>query len=500
MAKSLDQFISEIESLIRTAQGTVAQNKLGRLQRTSIPRERLHEISLLASRAGNPDLALNLMRKFVRPTKGLATKATPEDLTAYAVALFRLGADSEAKNLLSAIDAEKLPRTYFYRGLISLREWSYAEAARNFREYLGRETDKYQRFTCKLNLAQTLIILEDPVEAEQLLQEALFYAQVHTLQTHRGNALAYLGGLEFYRGDFAKAESYLAQAEQILKPMGGMDYFFVRKWMAINALFSKTNTKAAIRQLENICTEAVQIEHRETLRDIDYHLAVFNKDGNLYQKLYFGTPYNSFRARLKKVFNGIPLNESFLWVLGAPNGVTPISIIDLDSARKTVKGNHLKTGHSLHRLYSALTSDIYRRFHSVTLFEKVFPGEFYSPTTSALRVQQAVKLLRIWFTENKLPLSVEVTNGFYYLASVKLCGIPLRIVAESVGDPLRISLLREKFQGDFSTSDAKNVLRLSHSGASKIIKKAVDDGTVEAFGSGRTTKYRFARTPLKKTG
>lgn len=498
MPNSIDQKIKRIEGLVRKAQGKKAQEELLKIKRSKIPKARLHEIANLLTRCGLEEMALNLMRPLVRPVKGTPNKPSDNDTMAYALALMRLGSESEAKSLLENIDAQKLPRASFILGILKMRAWDYQHAAVLFQQYLALEKDKYHQFTCKLNLAQSLILLDDFIESEQLLQEALLYAKIHHLESHHGNALAYLAGLEFYRGNLNKSQTYLQAAEGILRPAGGMDYFFVRKWFAILDLYLKKGEPASKSAFEKIRKEAIERSHWETVRDLDFHWAVFHNDSNQFLKLYFGTPYKSFRVRLAKHFSHAPVPESFLWRFDLDSEKTPKTIIDLQEGGKHAKTSALKPGKTLHRLYMTLTSDTYRRFSLMQLFENMFPNEHYNPAVSALRVHQGVKLLRKYFRDNAIPLSIETIHGFYYLSGEPSSAIRLTKQNSLAAEFTPLSAVKERLPAEFTVGDTTSFLGVSRSGAAKIVRKAVQAGELERLGRGKKVRYRFTSLPARK--
>lgn len=488
--------LAKIEELIAQARGEAAQEALKGLRRNTIPQELIRDAAMLARRASLPQLALSFLRPVVRPTKKMLRPPTPEDAVEYAASLLRVGIIKEAQDLLRPVPAEVVPISLLYRAMLCFKEWNYAEAVPLLRSYLDLETNEYRRFNGKLNLAGALVFLEQYGEAETLLNEILAFSRERSLSLLEANCLQYLGALCFYRLQWDEALEWLEKSATLLKNMPGLDALFVKKWIALTRFYKSNATAVTLKEVHQVRKEAQAHGHWETVRDLDFHEAKLTQDTTLATYLYFGTPFQSLKDKIRKAFPHLDTNQAFALELG---GVQkgPRLILNIDEENETSKGSYLKAGQSMHRLYRTLLSDFYRPFGIVALFEKIFPGEFYTGETSEHRVRQAIKKLRKWFEQNHVPLLIEPIEGEYKLSANKPCAIPIH-GAVLTQTEFRMDFLFSKLGQEFMIKDASYALGLSRRSALLVVQNGISEGKIEKISMGRTTRYRFTDQVLKK--
>ncbi len=501
MISSLNKKLEVIDLLIRKAQGNAAQKALRQIKRKEIKLEFLAAVAALAVRANLPKLALSLLRPIVAPSKKFIRPPTHQELAEYAMALARLGADSEARELLDKIDTTAVPIALSYKGILAMKRWDYAEAVPFLQEYLSREPDRYFQINAISNLIQCLSYLKRFTEIDPLLTELRTYAEQNRMFGLQANVHRYLGIAEFYSNRYPQAEAHFNRSLGLLSVTNSLEQFFTRKWLAITHAFLSKGSVAACQELAQVENEAITRRHWETVRDLEYHRAILFNDRKRALSLYFGTPHKSFRDRLLLSFPDLPVEVPFLWHLG-PTAPGPRRLVELDHQRPTTKGDFLKVGQAMHRLYIALCSDFYKPFSVVTLFDKVFPGELYTGESCRYRIFQGVKRLRQWLLVNKIPLEIKSTNGEYTFSTRQPVSVAISPHSEtSAGSSIQFRLMAiyKSLGKEFRIVDVVGLLKISRTSVTELIEEASKQGIVEHVGVGKLTRYRFASIIYKKT-
>lgn len=490
MSDRVEKFIAEIDQLIRSAQGDSARAKLQALSIKEIDPSEHWKIAALARRVNLPELSIQILRPIVRPVKKISHEPTNEDLAEYAGALLRLGASQEAYKLLQKVNVQRVPEALLFQAILKMKDWEYEAAAGLLKEFLAKDIPAYSDLVGRMNLA-ACYLLEGPFdEAKEILLKLVSETegQKESSLIH-ANCIRLLGNLELNRNHLQAALGYFYQGESLLGSVGGLESFFSRKWLAITEFLIRRSHQDGLLSLER---EAIEKQHWETLRDIDFHRAFVSQDPGLVQKLYIGTPMVPFRERLQRKFPKVEIPEAFELKLGDLHATkrTVINTRDVESFKVPLKG-----GQSIHRLFNTLLSDFYRPFSVPALFECLFPDEYYAPKVSEYRVHQAIKRLRAWFKANKLPLIIEADQNFYRLNAIAPCTLLLgAAVSTSVNaDSHRLSVLKDRLEIEFSVAEVALLLGVSRRSATDLIRKAVDAGHLEKIGNGPKTRYRFAK-------
>jgi hypothetical protein len=182
----------------------------------------------------------------------------------------------------------------------------------------------------------------------------------------------------------------------------------------------------------------------------------------------------------------------YAWDLG-PDGEARRPTLRLLEGETVAGGGTLKVGQVLHRLLVALGSDFYRPWRIAPLHFRVFPNEFFNPTSSPHRVHEAIRRLREWFVEFGLPLVIEEEGGAYRLGGTRPCRliIPKR---DLVQRKISVTLHRLKEQmGDqaFSLREAADLLKLPTRSLHRVLDEARKMALIRRTGEGRSTRYLF---------
>lgn len=482
--------LETLEEWIRSGRGDQARLELSRYSKGKVPRALALPLAGLSRRLGVPGIGIRLLNPLVRPTRVSPASASPEECAEYAALLSRIGANTEALGLLDTLAEEKCASALLYRAFALVAEWEYEASIPILERYVSRsELSDYQRLIGKVNLAAALVHGEHVEEAARLLDALLGETTKSGLKLLHGNCLELSAQNAILARRWKEAVECLARADRALDEAGGLDHFFVDKWRAISR-FLKEGDAAARRGLRALREEAHRRRHWETARDCDYYQAIRSDDEELLAHLYFGTPFPGFRRRL--VAKGWPESappERYRWSLGNGRGL----VFLLEEGRAEKSRARLKPGQLLHRLLAALCSDFYRPLRIATLSARLFPGEYYNPLSSPVRVRQAVKRLRHWTRSSSVPFFIVETSSEYRLMSRKACAV---IVSGSVvagaRDEIWLNRFKETHQGvEFSAEQVFPLVSANPRTVLRVLSKAVRDGRLRRVGAARATRYRF---------
>ncbi|HEX4923143.1 MAG TPA: hypothetical protein VFV50_03620, partial [Bdellovibrionales bacterium] len=364
----------------------------------------------LARRSGLSQLSVRLLNPIVRPDLNVGRPAGPLELAEYAAALTNIGARLEALEILESLDAEKNEDVSLFIAFNHISIWDYARAIPFLESYIEQQTDPYKKLVGQVNLAAALVNESQNAAAEELLRDLEMRTRGKSALRLHANVLELRGQLMIDLKRFSDARRDLDRSETLLREAKSLDDFFVLKWKTF--LAAEENTTAEnLAALESLKAEAAAKKHWETVRDCDYQRAKFTRDLTLFNKLFHGTPHESFRRRILRYLGGshiIP--EEFDW---KPFAEQAGSIV-LDVGLGQVGGRRvLKIGQVLQKLTAALTADFYRPARTAMIFARLFPGEHYDPVTSPNRVHKNVSRLRDWIRGQGLPLEIRQSpTGF----------------------------------------------------------------------------------------
>lgn len=494
MKSKITEELKEIEKLIQSARGADAQARLLELHKKRVSKDFAREIATLARRAGIPEFGLRLLHPIVRATGKKQRDASVPDRVEYAACLIRLEALREAEEILLGVPENEVPETLLFLAIIQLKKWNYADAIPFLRSYLRQKNlTEYQTILGKLNLGMVLAYENILGEAKSVLGEVLEETSRLKFDLLHGNALRFLGNLEMNRNHWDAAQACFAQSLKALKNVPGVDQYFSKKWNTLAAYLSDPANEASYKDVLALREEAIKIRHWESVRDIDFHIALAKQDEALFRSLYFGTANKKFQEKILNKWRPEEVPEDFLWQLGASKKTREfLPQIDIAQGQPTEKGDFLKVGQTMQKLYVVLLSDFYRPFSILEVFEKLFPGEYYSPGVSEFRVHQTIKRLRQWFEKNDIPLTIENVEKDYRLASTSPCVIRLHHLREvkSSSDHW-LELIREKLGEEFSIRDVVPLMKVTRRRAGEVIRQAVEAGVLTASGSKNQVRYRF---------
>jgi hypothetical protein len=191
----------------------------------------------------------------------------------------------------------------------------------------------------------------------------------------------------------------------------------LRKWIAIVGLLKHGPDEETLKNVAAVREEARSSGHGNTARDCDYFRALVTRDRQLFLKVYFGTPYPSFRRKMLAKFRGdTTIPETFDWTGETADGGASVgTLLDLVETHHEPPRESLGQGTIVRLLLTVLSSNFYDFFSTAALHSRLYPESFYNPDTSPARVYNTVKRVRRWLTDNAIPLAIEERNGAYGL-------------------------------------------------------------------------------------
>lgn len=473
--------VEAVEQAIREGKAGQARRELVRVAEAKPPREFWARLASQARRSGVPLVGLRVLNPVVRPPKGVPSTATPAETSEYAAALTRAGAVDEALTLLRSLSKGSAQNVPLFLAFALFTRWEYGAAIEPLRAYVADESlTPYARLVGKVNLAASLVSERQFAEADALLGELLEETARGGHGLLEGNCLELAAQNSLFRSDWSKARAMLGRAEKKLSGNETLDQLFVEKWKALADLLERGGSGPRRRALSEVRARAQKLSHWETLRDCDRFEAIGLENEALYRHVHFGTPYPAFRERLAKEFpHPVLLDDKYLWKLGGRASAGTLSL-----GAGTSK---LKAGQLMHRALVALTDDFYRPVRLAALASKLYPGDYFNPVTTPLRVHQALLRVRSFFSRSRVPLLVEEKTGEYRLAAKR----PFAI-AVFRGRPLHtLSARRALLQPEFGAGEIEKAFGVSRSQAHRILREAIAERLVQPLGGGRSRRYRF---------
>ena len=496
MEKLIDP-LSRAEEALRLGALYLAGKELRSVPARRLPRKHLWRFANLCRRAQLPELGIGALRRFVRPDRPVRDAPTPPEIGEYAACLISLGAVSEGMDLLTEVDGREYPESLLFRSFGFITEWNYAAAIRPLQDYLRVASSDYQRLVAHVNLSASLISEGLYADARRALDETQKGAQ--ELRAHRlgQNCQELRAQLLVGSGEFQEAERYLDSAAWESAESSSLDQLLIRKWKAI-CLLNRIggDLRSASRRLDGVRADAIGNRYWEIVRDCDYHLATRTRDPELWNRLYFGTPFAGYRRRLMR--EAPPewhMASEYLWHLGPRSAAT----FDLQELAEDGIRLPVKPGMLLARLLDLTTSDFYAPFRPGSLFSALFPGEHFNPSSSVARVHILMHRMRKILRPTSLQIRWE--GGSYRLASPK--GVRVRIRAEPRFPSRMWALMRqlqERLGGrTFSARDASRALGISLRSANRVIGFGRAQSLLNRQGRGKSVRYLIPEQALGRS-
>lgn len=499
--------LESIDEAIRAGNAVEALTQLKNINPKSLTRAHLSVYANLCRRLGESNEAIKCLRPYVRSSAKNPQIASDAENLEYGAALINLGAVSEGIRLLDSLSESKHPLKLLYTSFGFISQWRYLEAATVLEAYVGHpEVLEYQALTAKANLlscyvfAQTFekvdVLIDELLERSEKSKSALLHRRISLLavQSH------------IFRNQWTKAQEFIAKAENSLGTSASpLDYLLLTKWKLILKLNTQQPGDALLGELSDLRTTAQKLKSFETLRDLDFYQSIFFNDRALFEHVYFGTGYESYKAKMLSAYRDrqgceLALPESYRWELLPSNperGVTNKSNnedwIDSRTGKNSFSDSYLNNEKMCHKFFQLICSDFYRSLSLYQVYDVLFDEAFFNPISTPNKIRQIVYRLNKWLADNSIPLEVHSEQHFFNIRAHQ----PLSIVVgrQKAQHPKYEAFLAElnSVFGDknFSSLEAQKALKVSRRKISYLLKDCVELGVIEWIERGPKSKYQI---------
>jgi len=263
------EILREIDASIRKGETRRAAIRITEISKSArnLPRRQALELAALARRAYVPQISIQLLRPWVRPSSARFVEAEPEEKIEFAASLIQLGARSEGRELLNSVDHRKFPERDLFASFALFSVWDYGAAIPLLRRYCEHAAlSDYSRLVAKANLAAALVHEKCLEEARALLTELEADTRAGGFTLLLQNVLKLEAERSIYAQDFVRAESYL-QAAHELSGKSPLDDLYLDKWRAI-AKVSRCASVDAILEMRKVRQRAHDLSEWEAVRDL----------------------------------------------------------------------------------------------------------------------------------------------------------------------------------------------------------------------------------------
>lgn len=494
-----DEVFSSIEQFLRMGERGNARTQLDQIlnSKVKISRNKLVKFCELLRRAGKSDESIKYLHKYVRRKSKNFKKPTVQEIEEYAGALINLKLLEEAQGLLKEAVPFRSPKTFFFLGLAAVNEWNYEAGEKYFEEFLSFQSNsQYDYYIGIVNLVACQIFLVDSIHGK--IEKILDKIEVYLKETKElnfkilhANLLELKTQLIVRVSNTKLPKNILLAAREIINDSKSKENLFIEKWNLLSIKPHSTDYKKKeldlwIKKILELRNKANEIGHIETVRDIDFYLG--NYDENVLERVYFGTPYETFRNRIIKEYPNFTIQDSFWHEIGSGMKVKEFDYLQYKELTKSSK--ILKT-------LQALTSDFYRLQNKYSLFGLIFPGEFFNSEVSFNKVYVTITRTRNWLKRKHIPLQILEKNGEYYLEGqihIKLYLQDLLKDQEELIEPrlyAELDQLRKKFNhSQFSIRDASETLKHENlRKTQRLLKKAFENKLIARELHSKNTTY-----------
>jgi tetratricopeptide (TPR) repeat protein len=487
MSSHIQKQMQEIESLIRLGRTREAGQLLAQIPVRRLARSARAPLADLCRRTGRVTLGLKLLASTMSASRLGRTKATDQETAVYAALLLRTGAVDEAIRTLSTVDSSQAPEASLYKAFGLFARWDYETAIPHVQEYLKFITDPYARGLGEVNLAAAFVGAYRHKEAAALLDGLIPRLEEKRFDRLLGNCYQIRSTAGLEAGDFAAAERDLLAAENLVRSDATFDSFRTLKWRSILES-RRTNSTGA---LANFRAEAFKRREWESVRDADFQMIRIDFNQTTFEKLYFGTPFPSYRETMCRVLDHACDRDSF--IVGSNTGVV-IDLVDgkLECDLGDKRDGAEVPGRKMLLALAAMVADAYRPASLGHLFSEIFPGEYYDVWSSPNRVHQILRRTRRWLEMQNVPISLGETDGAYRIEIGPGVGLrlpPMRPPKDS--GELVIGHLQKIYRGGelFSAREAREKLTLPETTFRRHLRWAESRGLVKKVGRGDSVCY-----------
>ncbi|MGE4131044.1 MAG: hypothetical protein AB7F86_05365 [Bdellovibrionales bacterium] len=468
------KILVEYDRLLREGQGDHLRQKLTKIRLSTVPRPLLAEFARLFRRSNLWEQSLNVLKPIVYPKVKGGDSATPSERVEYVMALRRAGAFQEGFRILKHASLKENVRADLARAQLHMVQWDYEWALPLLTSVITRlDPTDYETQVARVNRLACMSFVGDAhfgneyADLQRLLRESssfLLLANVEEIAAHR----------LISDGDFDDAFARLKSAARLIQDDGGPYIGLIEKWMNIG----KAVKKKSVKDLLDYRAFALKRADWETLRHLDFFVTRLQPDSIWADRVYYGTPYASFRAKLE----GLRSFSDTGWICHSET-----SSLEFDP---WFPGRD--EGEYLHRLLVLLLNDWYRPLSMGGLFDGLYPGEHFDLGHSALRIRQHLLRLKKWLGKYQVPLRLFQAQGQYGLRTLVKAKIVCRKRSLSMD---KSGFFFGRYVGqvkeDQDSADWQKLLGLTNRQTLYLLNQGISDGWISKVQNGRYANYRL---------
>ncbi len=508
---NVENNLIQIEKLTQTGIRSQALQLIHLLLQSKPKREYLVRLANFSNRNNSYVLAMRILYPIIKVQNQLSN-ITPTflEINTYATSLIWIGSFNEAEHYLNQIS--DFHPSWLTKAFLHLGRWEYKKALPYLKKYIhSPELTNYQRLVGEINLLSVYVGLRlehDAIKLFNKLQKNLIENEHHLLL---GNSHELIGQLYYFKLAFTEAEYHLQCAQTLLKDRAYRYRIFVEKWLAILNLHKNPDSIKAQSGLIFVRNEASRINHYETIRDCDFHLARLTKNYELMRKVYWGSSNRGYKNILMQNY---PLdidvmkkfNNKIENIIYNPTNIANINYdskedgnfsltnlnneVNLDMMNLSSK---LTCNKNFWTILNEITKDIYKPPKIGELFSVLYSNEYFNPFTSPSRVRNMVKRLNIELKFLFYEPRIQLKNGNLLFSSDNTICIKRPIQLFVHYDQFLLKVFKQKWGSKrFNVTQFSNEMKISKPTAKMILKSAETRKVIRPSGTtNRQIDYLF---------
>jgi len=477
----------KLEELARDNQWTQIEEELKNVKASALhPGDRL-TLASMARRAYKIPMALRILRPLVFDLNRMINQsADKKALSEYATCLTMVGARRTAKRFLEMIPVESSENLFAWVTL-HFAESSYDLAIPFLEKYILSVDDIYKKKVGELNLCACWVATEDYKSAEKKLIELKEYFLNQHHKTLLANTEELMGQIYIYQKKWDEALTCLDSAEQLNTGGNELYSLFIEKWKLVVAIAqNKVNLSEVIQFME----KALRLKNAQSCRDVLFQWATHNNDKQLLEKLYFGTPFRSYRQLILKEMPELSQTQKMAW-----NGEWFHHAFQNQFLVQKQPTSNLSLSKNEMKLIEALSEDFLQPKSIGSLFEAIFPNEYLHPEYSFGKTYKILQRLNKKLKQARLPIRIQNFDSSYLLElnegwMIEVLNPDFRFTSEL--NMAEGRLVQTFSQKPFTRNDVMQVFHLERSTALRWLAEMKNKGIIKKIGSGPGSFYRIA--------
>lgn len=478
-----ENILTQLEEKLKKGETKEVLSYLYEMNQSQILRKDRLDFAELARRAGAPELAIRFLIHIIYPKikPSAGDEATADESVSYASSLRALGFLKEAQDILNKFDPERHPIVLLQKALLLFSEWRYPESIRFLKKFVrSKKISDYQKTVGQVNLFSAYVSSEDYLSANKLADELLKVTKNKNYLLLYGNCLELMAQYCIFTEQYVLAESYLDQAETVLKDFSGIYLLYVKKWKLILQLLTRQKATDFDLQFQYLIENSQNKNYSEIVRDLLFFRALADQDDQKTLQVLAGTPITSYHRRasllLKKKFF-IPSQITFQQERASDG------LFDY-------KSHHFLNKSLLRKLLWLLSQDFYKPTSVGQIFSVIYPSECFNPETSVKRVDNLIFRLNCYFKKNNISILIKRRHYSY-----KIIGLDQMIIYRDLisNQELALKLFKKKYLlKQFKRIDLEQILDISSAAAKRLLHYALQVKKVRRLNTGPKSRYTFS--------